>query len=62
VLPAHRNRSLVTYTKYIEDACLIKRINIFRPWRRGLVASFLPTFEETGAMGREFESRQVIGW
>jgi hypothetical protein len=32
------------------------------PWRRGLVVSSPPTTEETGAMGREIESRQGMGW
>jgi hypothetical protein len=32
------------------------------PWRRGLVVSSPPPSEETGAMGREIESRQGIGW
>jgi hypothetical protein len=32
------------------------------PWRRGLVVSSPPATEETGAMGREIESRQGIGW
>jgi hypothetical protein len=31
-------------------------------WRRGLVVSSPPATEETGAMGREIESRQGIGW
>jgi hypothetical protein len=31
-------------------------------WRRGLVVSSLLVAEETGAMGREIESRQGIGW
>jgi hypothetical protein len=30
------------------------------PRRRGLVVSSPPVIEETGAMGREIESRQVI--
>jgi hypothetical protein len=32
------------------------------PWRRDLVVSSPPTTEETGAMGREVESRKGIGW
>jgi hypothetical protein len=32
------------------------------PWRRGLVLSSPPATVETGAMGREIESRQGIGW
>jgi hypothetical protein len=32
------------------------------PWRRGLVISSLPATVETGAMGREIESRQGIWW
>jgi hypothetical protein len=32
--------------------------NLARPWRRGLVVSSPPATEETGAMGREIESRQ----
>jgi hypothetical protein len=31
-------------------------------WRLGLVVSSPPATEETGAMGREIESRQGIGW
>jgi hypothetical protein len=31
------------------------------PWRRGLVVSFSPATKETGAMGREIESRYGIG-
>jgi hypothetical protein len=31
------------------------------PWRRGLVVSSPPNTEETGAMGREIESRQGTG-
>jgi hypothetical protein len=31
-------------------------------WRRGLVVSSPSATEETGAMGREIESRQGIGW
>jgi hypothetical protein len=31
-------------------------------WRRGLVVSSPPAIEEIGAMGREFESRQGMGW
>jgi hypothetical protein len=27
-----------------------------------IVVSFLPATEETGAMGREIESRQSMGW
>jgi hypothetical protein len=34
---------------------------ISRPGWRGLVISSPPTTEETGAMGREIESRQGIG-
>jgi hypothetical protein len=30
--------------------------------RRGLAGSTPPVTEETGAMGREIESRQGIGW
>jgi hypothetical protein len=30
--------------------------------RRGLVVKSQPATEETGSMGREFESRQGIGW
>jgi hypothetical protein len=32
------------------------------PWRRGLVVSSPPNTEETGALGREIESCQGIGW
>jgi hypothetical protein len=32
------------------------------PWRRGHVVSSPPATEETGAMGREIESRQGAGW
>jgi hypothetical protein len=32
------------------------------PWRSGLVVLSPPATEETGAMGREIESRQGIGW
>jgi hypothetical protein len=31
-------------------------------WRRGLVVTSPPATEEIGAMGREIESRQGIGW
>jgi hypothetical protein len=31
------------------------------PWRRGQAVSSPLTIEETRAMGREIESRQVIG-
>jgi hypothetical protein len=33
---------------------------ILAPWRCGLVASFPPDTEETGAMGRNIEARQGI--
>jgi hypothetical protein len=34
----------------------------FMPWWCGLVVSSPPTTEETGAMGRDIESRQGVGW
>jgi hypothetical protein len=34
---------------------------VIHPWRRGLVVSSPPATEETGAMGREIESRQGKG-
>jgi hypothetical protein len=41
--------------KYINN---IKGSNV--PWWRDLTSP--PAIEETGAMGREIESRQGIGW
>jgi hypothetical protein len=32
------------------------------PWRRGVVLTSPPATEEIGAMGREIESLQGIGW
>jgi hypothetical protein len=32
------------------------------PWRRALQVSYPPVTEETGAMGREIESRQGSFW
>jgi hypothetical protein len=40
----------------------IVNFKIILPRRRGLVASSRPIQEETGAMGREIESRQSIEW
>jgi hypothetical protein len=37
-----------------------EQTNVGQPWRRGLVVSVPLTIEETGAMGREIESRQGI--
>jgi hypothetical protein len=36
--------------------------NLKPSWRRGLVVQPPPATEETGAMGREIEYRQDIGW
>jgi hypothetical protein len=40
----------------------LHKIPFVSPWRRGLVVLYPPATEETGAMGREIESRQGIGW
>jgi hypothetical protein len=41
----------------------VRNKNIMKsPWQRGLVVSCPPATEETGAMGREIESRQSMGW
>jgi hypothetical protein len=48
--------------KYISQVQnLVQEINLWH-WRRGLVVSSPFATQETGAMGREIESRQGIGW
>jgi hypothetical protein len=32
------------------------------PWQRGLVVSSPPAIQEDGAMRREIDTRQSIGW
>jgi hypothetical protein len=49
---------LCTYVHTYVCGMYIQRL----PWLRGLVVSSPAATEETGAMGREVESLQGIGW
>jgi hypothetical protein len=58
--PVHTG--LYMQTKYIWQLHTVDKSLIFKPWRRGLVVLSPPATYESGAMGREIESRQGIGW
>jgi hypothetical protein len=59
--PSRHENKIDQYVYFIKHmSSVFKKIS--RPWRAGLVVTSPPDAEETGAMGREIESRRGIGW